>query len=57
LPNHIIDQTQYTILVTAVIGGAIVPTLIAQTWFQPDFKAIADEPAAVEAEAVAGEEP
>lgn len=57
LTNRIIDQAQYTILVTAVIGSAVVPTLIAQTWFQPDFKAIAGEPDVVEAEAVAGEEP
>lgn len=57
LTNHIINQTQYTILVTAVIGSAIIPTLVAQTWFQPDFRAITDEPATVEAEAVAGEEP
>jgi Kef-type K+ transport system membrane component KefB len=57
LTNHIIDQTQYTILVTAVIGSAIVPTLIAQTWFQPDFKAIAETPAVIEAEAAAAEEP
>jgi len=35
LTNHIIDQSQYTILVTAVIGSAVVPTLIAQRWFQP----------------------
>ncbi|MCX8044128.1 MAG: cation:proton antiporter [Desulfobacterota bacterium] len=34
--NNIIDQDQYTILVTAVIGSAVVPTLIAQQWFQPD---------------------
>jgi Kef-type K+ transport system membrane component KefB len=40
LTNHIIDQQQYTILVTAVIGSAIVPTLIAQRWFVPEFKAI-----------------
>ncbi|HEV3186255.1 MAG TPA: cation:proton antiporter [Xanthobacteraceae bacterium] len=33
--NHIIDQTQYTILVTAVIGSAVVPTLIAQKWYLP----------------------
>jgi Kef-type K+ transport system membrane component KefB len=33
--NHIIDQRQYTILVTAVIASAVVPTLIAQRWFQP----------------------
>jgi len=35
LTNHIIDERQYTILVTAVIGSALVPTLIAQRWFQP----------------------
>ncbi len=57
LTNHIINQTQYTILVTAVIGSAIVPTLIAQTWFQPDFKAIAQTPAVIKAEAAAAEEP
>ena len=38
LTNHIIDERQYTILLTAVIGSAVVPTLIAQRWFQPDFK-------------------
>jgi Kef-type K+ transport system membrane component KefB len=40
LTNRIIDQQQYTILVTAVIGSAVVPTLIAQRWFQPAFKPI-----------------
>lgn len=43
LTNDIIDQRQYTILVTAVIGSAVVPTLIAQRWFQPRFKPIEDE--------------
>ena len=43
LTNHIIDQSQYTILVTAVIGSAVVPTLIAQHWFQPAFKPINQE--------------
>lgn len=38
LTNNIIDQQQYTILVTAVIGSAVVPTLIAQWWFMPKFK-------------------
>jgi Kef-type K+ transport system membrane component KefB len=33
--NHVIDQTQYTILVVAVIGSAVVPTVIAQKWFLP----------------------
>ncbi|HXZ60362.1 MAG TPA: cation:proton antiporter [Steroidobacteraceae bacterium] len=55
LTNNIIDRGQYTILVTAVIGSAVVPTLIAQRWFLPEFKAAPAEVA--EAEAVAGEEP
>jgi Kef-type K+ transport system membrane component KefB len=38
LTNHIIDQQQYTILVTAVIGSAVVPTLIAQKWFMPTYR-------------------
>src|SRR5438876_10156943 len=38
LTNHIIDQEQYTILVTAVILSAVVPTLIAERWFQPEFR-------------------
>jgi hypothetical protein len=57
LNNKIIDQTQYTILVTAVIGSAVVPTIIAQTWFQPVFKAMADANEVVPAEAIAAEEP
>jgi Kef-type K+ transport system membrane component KefB len=36
LTNHIITQGQYTILVTAVIGSAVVPTLIAQRFFAPE---------------------
>jgi Kef-type K+ transport system membrane component KefB len=35
LTNHIIDQGQYTVLLTAVIASAVVPTVIAQTWFLP----------------------
>lgn len=35
LTNHIIDETQYTVLLTAIIGSAVVPTFIAQTWFLP----------------------
>ena len=38
LTNHIIDQRQYTILVTAVIASAVVPTLIAQKWFMPSVE-------------------
>ena len=40
LTNHIIDERQYTILLTAVIGSAVVPTIIAERWFQPVFKAL-----------------
>ena len=43
LTNHIIDQRQYTVLVTAVIASAVVPTLIAQSWFQPAFPAPEEE--------------
>jgi len=38
LQNHIIDQTQYTVLVTVVILSAFVPTLIAQKFFQPEIE-------------------
>jgi len=55
LTNGIINRSQYTVLVTAVIGSAVVPTLIAQRWFQPEFKPIATD--AMAAQAVAGEEP
>jgi Kef-type K+ transport system membrane component KefB len=50
LTNHIIDERQYTILLTAVIGSAVVPTMIAQRWFQPDLKPLAG-PHAVEVQA------
>src|SRR5215469_16458800 len=43
LNNHIIDQGQYTVLLTAVIGSAVVPTLIAQLWFQPNFEALEED--------------
>jgi Kef-type K+ transport system membrane component KefB len=39
LTNHIISQEQYTVLVTVVIGSAVVPTLIAQRFFQPRLPA------------------
>ena len=48
LTNHIIDQQQYTVLVTAVIGSAVVPTLIAQRWFMPAFKSREEEASAFE---------
>lgn len=40
LQNKIIDQKQYSILVTVVILSAFVPTLIAQKFFQPTIEAM-----------------
>src|SRR5712691_3702657 len=40
LQNHIIDQEQYTILVSTVILSAFVPTLIAQKFSQPSTDAM-----------------
>ena len=45
--NRIIDQRQYTILVTAVICSAVVPTLIAQRWFLPALKLMEEAGASV----------
>jgi Kef-type K+ transport system membrane component KefB len=38
LQNKIIDEKQYSILVTVVILSAFVPTLIAQRFFQPSLE-------------------
>ena len=38
LNNGYIDQQQYSVLVTVVIASAIVPTLIAQTFFRPQVE-------------------
>jgi hypothetical protein len=35
----IIDETQFSLLVTVVVLSAIVPTGIAQRWFSPDAEA------------------
>jgi Kef-type K+ transport system membrane component KefB len=43
LTNHIIDASQYTVLLTAVIGSAVVPTLIAQIWFHPHFEPLVED--------------
>jgi len=45
LNNGIIDQDQYTVLVAAVIASAVVPTLIAQRWFQPAIAEVEDKEA------------
>ncbi len=41
LQNKIIDQNQYSVLVTVVILSAFVPTLIAQKCFQPSTRTMA----------------
>jgi Kef-type K+ transport system membrane component KefB len=38
LQNKIIDQKQYSLLVTVVILSAFVPTIIAQRFFQPTVR-------------------
>jgi Kef-type K+ transport system membrane component KefB len=43
LTNHIIDQEQYTILLTTVIASAVVPTVIAQKWFLPKIASAKQE--------------
>jgi Kef-type K+ transport system membrane component KefB len=43
LNNGIINSSQYTILVTAVIASAVVPTMIAQRWFRPHIEAMEEE--------------
>ncbi|HEY5550391.1 MAG TPA: cation:proton antiporter [Opitutaceae bacterium] len=40
LQNKLIDQRQYTILVTVVILSAFVPTLIAERFFRPSLDAM-----------------
>jgi Kef-type K+ transport system membrane component KefB len=42
LQNKIIDDKQYTILVTVVILSAFVPTLIAQKFFQPTIETMVE---------------
>jgi Kef-type K+ transport system membrane component KefB len=42
LQHKIIDDKQYTILVTVVILSAFVPTLIAQKFFQPTLQTMVE---------------
>jgi Kef-type K+ transport system membrane component KefB len=57
LTNGIINQAQYTVLVTVVILSAVVPTQIAQTFFLPRHlvKPAAAAPAPAAPAPVAGE--
>jgi hypothetical protein len=47
----IIDRAQFTVLIGAVIGSAIIPTIVAQRWFAPPLHDLtAEEIAEVEDE-------
>lgn len=35
LSRGVVDQAQYSALVAAVIGSAVIPTLVANAWFMP----------------------
>jgi glutathione-regulated potassium-efflux system ancillary protein KefC len=42
--HSIVDETQYSVLVAAVIASGVVPTLIANAWFLPRHQMPASEP-------------
>jgi Kef-type K+ transport system membrane component KefB len=53
LSHNIITQAQYSALVAAVVGSAVIPTLIANAWFMPrhlikDSESASATPAAAE---------
>lgn len=45
LSHRVIDQAQYSLLVAAVIGSAVIPTLIANAFFLPRHLLGKPEPA------------
>jgi hypothetical protein len=44
LSAGIIDKTQFSLLITVVVLSAIIPTAIAQRFFQPESTADEDAP-------------
>jgi Kef-type K+ transport system membrane component KefB len=54
LAAHIISKSQFSILVAVVIATAVIPTMIAQRWFEPRHLLVVPEEAHIEYE-VAGE--
>jgi Kef-type K+ transport system membrane component KefB len=44
LSAHIIDRTQFSLVVTVVVLSAIVPTAIAQRWFSPTVHEAGEHP-------------
>jgi len=45
LQSGIIDQTQFSLLITVVVLSAILPTAVAQHFFEPDIEHDASQPA------------
>jgi Kef-type K+ transport system membrane component KefB len=54
LSHGIVDQAQYSFLIAAVIGSAIVPTLIANAFFLPHHLLPNEAPSATTAPSSAG---
>jgi Kef-type K+ transport system membrane component KefB len=36
----ILNRAQFSVLVTAVVASAVIPTLIAQRWFSPEMREV-----------------
>jgi Kef-type K+ transport system membrane component KefB len=51
----IIDRTQFSLLLSVVVGSAVIPTIIAQRWFTP--RRAADGPEATQQELAPSAEP
>ena len=49
LQSGIIDQTQFSLLISVVVLSAIIPTAIAQRFYQPHAPVADTVPAATEA--------
>jgi hypothetical protein len=45
LTAGILDQAQFSVLVTVVVASAVLPTVIAQRWFSPEAHRPAGQPA------------
>jgi hypothetical protein len=43
LNHHIVDQAQYSYIIAAVVGSAVIPTLIANAFFLPHHLLPRDE--------------
>jgi glutathione-regulated potassium-efflux system ancillary protein KefC len=54
LSHGIIDQGQYSALVAAVIGSAVIPTLIANAFYSPQHLLPETEPEKVSGERARG---